>query len=150
MPERSLIGAARLEYRQDPLERLESIRTHMEGLQERVQAVAAETLTSLSGFAPSVLLALATRLFAREQRAPMQTVTTPVPGPQQPLYVAGRRLLMVFPYVPLLGSVRIGIAVFSYAGQLTFGVTGDYESAPDIEVLCAGIEEGVAELLDLS
>ena len=98
----------------------------------------------------AVLLALATRLFAREQRAPMQTVTTNVPGPQQPLYVAGRRLLTVFPYVPLLGSVRVGIAVFSYAGQLTFGVTGDYESAPDIEVLCAGIEEGVAELLDLS
>ncbi len=134
----------------DPLERLELIRAQMGGLQERVQAVAAETLTSLSGFAPPVLLALATRLFAREQRAQMQTVTTNVPGPQQPHYVAGRRLLRVFPYVPLLGSVRIGIAVFSYAGQLTFGVTGDYESAPDIEVLCAGIEEGVAELLDLS
>jgi WS/DGAT/MGAT family acyltransferase len=134
----------------DPLERLESIRSQMEGVQERKQAVAAETLTSLSGFAPPVLLALATRLFAREQQAPMQTVTTNVPGPQQPLYMAGRRLLTVFPYVPLLGSVRIGIAVFSYAGQLTFGVTGDYESAPDIGILCAGIEEGVAELLDLS
>jgi diacylglycerol O-acyltransferase len=43
--------------------------------------------------------------------------------------------------------VRIGVAIFSYAGQLTFGVTGDYETASDIDVLAAGIEEGIQDLL---
>ncbi|MEE9278841.1 MAG: wax ester/triacylglycerol synthase family O-acyltransferase [Myxococcota bacterium] len=134
----------------DPIERLESIRTQLAELKESHQAVAAETLTSLSGFAPPVLLALGSRLFARAQQTLVQTVTTNVPGPQQPLYAAGRRMLTARPYVPLLGSVRIGVAIFSYVGQLNFGVTGDYESAPDIGILCAGIEEGTAELLDVS
>jgi diacylglycerol O-acyltransferase len=53
-------------------------------------------------------------------------------------------------YVPLAGSVRIGVAIFSYAGQLTFGVTGDYESASDIDVLGAGIEAGITDLISAS
>jgi diacylglycerol O-acyltransferase len=56
-------------------------------------------------------------------------------------------MLHAFPYVPLAGSVRIGIAIFSYAGELGFGVTGDYETASDIDILCHGIEEGIEELL---
>jgi diacylglycerol O-acyltransferase len=55
-------------------------------------------------------------------------------------------MLRAMPYVPLSGWVRIGVAIFSYEGQLNFGVTGDWETAPDIQILCAGIEEGVAEL----
>jgi hypothetical protein len=74
-------------------------------------------------------------------------VTTNVPGPQKPLYAAGRRMLTARPYVPLAGSVRIGVAIFSYAGQLNFGITGDFEGAPDIDVLAHGIETGMQELL---
>ena len=56
-------------------------------------------------------------------------------------------MLEAFPYVPLAGHVRIGVAIFSYDGALNFGVTGDYDTAPDIEVLCDGIEAGIGELL---
>ena len=56
-------------------------------------------------------------------------------------------MLHAMPYVPLAGSVRIGVAIFSYAGELSFGITGDYDTTPDIDVLCHGIEEGVDELL---
>ena len=56
-------------------------------------------------------------------------------------------MLESFPYVPLGGHVTIGVAIFSYDGACTFGVTGDYDSAPDIDVLCGGIEKGLAELL---
>ncbi|MGE4608751.1 MAG: wax ester/triacylglycerol synthase family O-acyltransferase [Myxococcota bacterium] len=132
---------------EDPLKRLEAVRAQMEDLKEKKQAVAAEVLTSLSGFAPAVLLALGGRVFARVNQRNVQTVTTNVPGPQQPMYAVGRRMLHAMPYVPLAGSVQIGIAVFSYAGELSFGVTGDYDSAPDIDVLCRGIEEGMEELL---
>jgi WS/DGAT/MGAT family acyltransferase len=132
---------------EDPLERLASIREQLNLLKERKQAVAAEVLTSMSGFAPPMLLALAARVGTRLPQQTVQTVTTNVPGPQQPLYAAGRRMLSAMPYVPLSGTVRIGVAIFSYAGQLNFGVTGDYETAPDIEILCAGIEQGVSELL---
>jgi WS/DGAT/MGAT family acyltransferase len=134
----------------DPVERLRAISAQMDGLKESKQAVAGEALTSLTGFAPPLLLALGTRLATRAPQRNINTVTTNVPGPQAPLYAAGRRMLKAYPYVPLAGQMRIGVAIFSYDGQVNFGITGDYDSAPDIEVLCHGIEAGMDELLALS
>ena len=34
--------------------------------------------------------------------------------------------------------------------MLNFGVTGDYDTAPDIGVLCRGVEDGMSELLKLA
>jgi hypothetical protein len=59
-------------------------------------------------------------------------------------------MIEAYPFVPIFGSVRISIAIFSYLGGLNFGVTADYDSAPDIEVLCDGIEAGVAEYLAIA
>ena len=132
---------------EDPVERLNAIRAQMEGLKESKQAVAGETLTSLSGFAPPLLLALGERVATRVPQRNVNTVTTNVPGPQFPLYAAGRRLLEAFPYVPLGGRIRVGVAIFSYDGALNFGVTGDYDTAHDIVVLCEGIEQGMRELV---
>jgi diacylglycerol O-acyltransferase / wax synthase len=134
----------------DPKERLNSIRAQMEGLKESHQAVAGEVLTSLSGFAPPLLLALGERVATRIPQRNVNTVTTNVPGPQYSLYAAGRRMLEAFPYVPLGGRVRVGIAIFSYDGALNFGVTGDFDTAADVGVLSAGIEEGMTELVDLA
>jgi|SRR5271166_24341 len=133
----------------DPVERLEAISTQMEGLKESKQAVAGEALTTMSGFAPPMLLGLGMRLATKMPQHNVNTVTTNVPGPQFPLYLAGRRMLKAYPYVPLAGHVRIGVAIFSYDGQVTFGVTGDYDSAVDLDVLCRGIEDGMAEMLKL-
>ena len=132
---------------EDPLERLRVVSEQMTGLKESKQAVAGEALTSLSGFAPPELLALGTRVFSRLPQRNVNTVTTNVPGPQIPLYAAGRRMLKAYPYVPLAGHVRVGVAIFSYDGAVNYGVTGDYDTAPDIDVLCRGIEDGMAELL---
>ena len=74
-------------------------------------------------------------------------MTTNVPGPQFPLYVAGRRMVYSYPYVPILGNVRISIAIFSYCGRLFFGITGDYDTVSDIDVLRDGIETGMQELV---
>ncbi len=135
---------------EDPVKRLHAIRAQLQELKESKQAVAAEALTSLSGFAPPLLLALGTRIFSRLPQRMVQTVTTNVPGPQRPLYACGRRMLVAYPFVPLAGWVRIGVAIFSYAGQVNFGVTGDYDTCGDLPLLCHGIEEGVEELLKAS
>ena len=131
----------------DPVERLASVSAQMEDLKCSKQAVAGDVLVSLSGFAPAVLLALGTRLAFRLPQRSINTVTTNVPGPQQPLYLAGRRLLESIPFVPLAGHVRVGVAIFSYDGTLKFGVTGDYDTARDIRVLCEAIEHAMAELV---
>ena len=52
--------------------------------------------------------------------------------------------------VPLFGQVRITVAIFSYDGQVNFGLTGDYDTAPDLDVLRQGIEEGMGRLVELS
>ena len=68
-----------------------------------------------------MLLALGERLATRVPQHSVNTVTTNVPGPQHPLYAAGRRMLESFPYVPLGGHVRVGVAIFSYDGALRSG-----------------------------
>jgi diacylglycerol O-acyltransferase / wax synthase len=131
----------------DPVERLTAISAQMAGLKESKQALAAENLTHMAGFAPPILLSLAGRLGTKLAQNAVNTVTTNVPGPQIPLYAAGRRMLQIFPYVPLGIQLRIGVAIFSYDGSVTFGITGDYDSAPDIKVLADGIGAGMTELL---
>jgi hypothetical protein len=133
----------------DPAERLAAIRAQMDGLKESKQAVAGEVLTSLAGFAPATLLALGARVARGIPQRNVNTVTTNVPGPQFQLYAAGRPMLEAFPFVPIASHVRVGVAIFSYNGMLNYGVTGDYDSAPDIGVLCRGIEDGMSELLKL-
>ncbi len=135
---------------EDPVERLAAVRKQMEGFKRSGQAVAGDALTQLSGFAPPMLLSVSARLATHSEQRLVQTVTTNVPGPQFPLYAAGRQLVYAYPYVPIAGSVRIGIAIFSYLGGLNFGVTGDYDSVPDLEVLTRGIEAGIAELLEIA
>jgi WS/DGAT/MGAT family acyltransferase len=132
---------------EDPVECLMSIRSEMSSFKKHHQSAAADTLNALTAITPPVLLALGARLFAGLEQHTVQTVTTNVPGPQHTLYAAGREMLTAYPYVPLAGSVRIGIAIFSYGGFLTFGITGDYDTAPDIDILAAGIQEGISELL---
>jgi diacylglycerol O-acyltransferase / wax synthase len=134
----------------DPAERLAAIRAQMDGLKESKQAVAGEVLTSLSGFAPALLLALGTRMAFRIPQRNVNTVTTNVPGPQIPLYAVGRQMLEAFPFVPIAAHIRVGVAIFSYNGMVNFGVTGDYDTAPDIGVLCRGVEDGMSELLKLA
>jgi hypothetical protein len=135
---------------EDPAARLDAIRVQMADLKDSKQAVAGEVLTSLSGFAPPMLLALGARLASGLPQRSLNTGTTNVPGPQFPLYASGRRMLESFPYIPLFAQVRVAVAIFSYDGGLSFGVSGDYDSAPDLDVLCKGIEDGLAALAALS
>jgi hypothetical protein len=63
-----------------------------------------------------------------------------------PLYACGREMLEYFPFVPLSHGVRTGVAILSYNRKVSFGVTGDWDTVPDIDVLTNGIESGMEEL----
>ncbi len=133
----------------DPAERLNAVRVQMDGLKSSKQAVAGDVLTSLSGFAPPMLLALGTRIAARSPSLGVQTGVTNVPGPQQALHTLGRTLLASFPFVPVIGQVRVSVGIFSYDGALYFGVTADQDSSSDIDVLTGGVERSMEDLLGL-
>jgi diacylglycerol O-acyltransferase / wax synthase len=135
-------------YVEDPIVRLRTVKAGMDGLKESKQAIGAEVLANVQNFAPPTILAQASRLNFSTRL--FNLIVTNVPGPQFPLYACGRQMLEAFPFVPIAGHVRIGIAIFSYNGMLNFGVTGDYDTAPDIGVLCRGVEDGMSELLKLA
>ena len=130
----------------DPLRRLELIREQMDELKRTSQAVGAQALTGMLGFAAPTLLALGSRSAFQLPQPLVQTVTTNVPGPRLPLYLLGRRLDRVYPYVPIGDNVRISIAIFSYLERFTFGITADRDAVPDLKVLAKGIRRGLAEL----
>jgi diacylglycerol O-acyltransferase len=89
---------------------------------------------------------LATHMIQRLPQRSVNTVTTNVPGPLFSLLCVGRQMLDYYPYVPIMHGVRIGTAILSYNGQLFFGVTGDYDNAPDVGGLATAIAAGVTEL----
>ena len=130
----------------DPVKRLAAVRAELLATKASKEAMAGEALTSLGRFTPFPIASWWVRLaFGLPQRE-IVTVTTNVPGPQQPLYGMGRRLLEIIPYVPIATTLRTGISIFTYCGNVTFGITGDFAANPDLSVLAHGIEDGVAEL----
>jgi diacylglycerol O-acyltransferase / wax synthase len=131
----------------DPRQRLEAVRTELSTLKASNEAAAGEALIALGRLTPYPLASLAVRLAYLLPQREIVTVTTNVPGPRQPLYAMGRKLMELIPYVPIATTLRTGIAIFSYCDTLTFGITGDYDSTPDLDVLARGIEDGVTELL---
>jgi diacylglycerol O-acyltransferase / wax synthase len=128
----------------DPVQRLLSISRDMDGIKESGQAVGAQVLTELSGFAPPTIVAQAARLQARQRL--FNLVVTNVPGPQFPLYMLGRELDAMFPMVPLAENQALGIAIMSYDGQLNFGLNADYDAMPDLETLADGLRASIDEL----
>ena len=130
----------------DPIRRLSLIRQEMDGLKHTHQAVSAEILTAMLGFAAPMWLALGTQAAFRIRQPLVQTVTTNVPGPRSPLYLLGRRLMALHPYVPIGNAVRISVAILSYVDSVSFGVTADYDSLPDLDVFVEGIGRSLAEL----
>jgi diacylglycerol O-acyltransferase / wax synthase len=130
----------------DPVSRLLAISDEMGGVKESGQAVGAQVLTELSGFAPPTIMAQAARLSARQRM--FNLVVTNVPGPQIPLYMLGRRLERMYPMVPLAANQALGIAIMSYDGQLNFGLNADYDALPDVELLAVDLTAAIAELVE--
>jgi hypothetical protein len=116
----------------------------MEDLKDSGQAIGAQVLTQLSGFAPPTILAQAARLQARQRL--FNLVVTNVPGPQMPLYMMGRELDAIFPMVPLAENTALGIAIMSYDGQLNFGLLADFDGLPDVDALAEELRLSTEEL----
>jgi diacylglycerol O-acyltransferase len=129
---------------ENPADCLRQIAAAMENLKKSGQAVGAQVLTNLAGFAPPTILSQAARLQARQRF--FNLVVTNVPGPQFPLYVLGRRLQVLYPVVPLARRQALGIAVMSYDGHLGFGLLGDFDALPDLEAIAKDLEWAIASL----
>jgi diacylglycerol O-acyltransferase len=129
---------------EDPVDCFDLVHASMGRLKESGQAVGAQVLTELSGFAPPTIMSQAARLAARQRF--FNLVVTNVPGPQFPLYLAGRRLKALYPQVPLAERQAVGIAIMSYDGHLHFGLLGDFDAMPDLAALGTDLHAAIEEL----
>ena len=133
-------------YVDDPVERLAVVRQEMGELKESKQALGAEVIAGLSGFAPPTLLAQASRLNFSTRL--FNLIVTNVPGPQFPLYLLGREMEQIVPIAFLPEDHALAIAIMSYNGKVDFGLLADYDAMPDLDAVAAHLEESLAELLE--
>jgi WS/DGAT/MGAT family acyltransferase len=129
---------------EDPVASLRTIGEAMGQIKSSGQAVGAQVLTELSGFAPPNLIGQAARVSIRQRF--INLVITNVPGPQFPLEMAGRELLDIFPMVPLGMNLGLGVAIVSYNGTLNFGLVGDFKIMDDLDELACDLTDALAEL----
>jgi len=131
----------------DPVARLQAIRERIAALRAEHEPEAGQSVTTIAEYGPFPSVALGIRLAFHVPQRQIVTVTTNVPGPRVTLYGLGREVEELLPFVPIADRVRVGLAMFSYRDAMTFGITGDYDSVPDIDVLARGIAASMEQLV---
>src|SRR5271168_1287377 len=135
-------------YIADPIQRLQFVSQAMDGLKESKQALGAEVIAGVQNFAPPTILAQASRLNFSTRL--FNLLVTNVPGPQFPLYVLGREMLEAVPVAFLPENHTLAIAIMSYNGQMNFGLLGDFDAVPHLEVIGENIQEELGALVTLA
>lgn len=125
----------------NPIRRVELVAGCMRNLKNSRQAIVAYGLLAALGMAPSPLLGLALELFSRKASA----VATNVPGPQQPLYLAGCTVREMMFRVPQTGSIGIGISILSYNGRVHVGLIADGKLVPDPDAVIRRFSQRVRQ-----
>ena len=119
----------------DPAARVRAVRDHVARSRVRSEAGATFALVSLLGFLPSWLHGAVLRVLGAKTTA----IVTNVPGPREPVWLAGRRVEDVVFWVPQAASVGLGVSLFSYAGRVLVGVAADARLVPDPRALADGV-----------
>ncbi|MGH2636855.1 MAG: WS/DGAT/MGAT family O-acyltransferase [Actinomycetota bacterium] len=127
-----------------PKRRLALVREGTQHLKDSMMAMSADAIIGLGAYGPGGLLAAAARLASRGPW--FNLVVSNIPGPQQPMYLAGARLVASYPSMPLGENSALSIACTSLAGTMAFGLTGDWDGMPDVDRLALSLDESLAEL----
>ena len=137
---------------EDPLARLAAVYASTSASKTVQHGVAAETMREISQVVPGAILGLAMRAFAAlPQAGPVvsNTLVTNVPGPSEPLYLAGARLDWTTGMGPLADGVGLAHAAGSYLNDFLCQVTADRDQLPDIEFYMECLNDSIDELKTL-
>lgn len=132
----------------DPVARLHAVTSAMATHKANAEAVGADALVQLAGFAPPTMALLGARVASAMTRHLFNVVVTNVPGPQFALYAAGAKMLEMYPVVPLAKGQAVAIGLTSYNGGVFYGLNADRDAMPDLAVLAECLEHAVAELAE--
>ena len=116
-------------YMENPFERVFEVRRRMAELRGSYQPAVALGVLAATGLAPKFVQDIALDILANKASA----VMTNVPGPQQPLYMAGARLAQQMFWVPQSGDIGMGVSILSYNGKVQFGLVTDRHFVADPE-----------------
>lgn len=130
----------------NPLARVYRVADFMRELKNSKQAMMSLGLLAALGMGPAALQKPALELFSRKA----STVLTNVPGPQDPLYMAGSRIREMMFWVPQTGSVGMGISIISYNGKVFSGLITDNRLVPDPRSVVANFRREFENLLHLT
>lgn len=136
-------------YVESALDRLRIVRDTTSRTKAAKAGISARLMTDLSRHVPAATLAGVARLVAggRFTAKFCNLFISNVPGPQQPLFMNGARMVHTFGLAPLADGMGLFIATPSYNGEMTFNIISDREMLPDIEFFRRCLEESCAELL---
>lgn len=134
----------------DPVTQLELVHKRLLHAKESGQREGGKAMISATKAVPFMFSAWTVRLLSRLPQKAVVALATNVPGPRGEQRLLGRRVLEILPIPPIALHLRTGVAMVSYVDQFVFGITGDYDAAPDLEALASGIEDAVARLLEIS
>ena len=130
--------------RMGPRRRLAHVREGTRHLKESMMALGADAIIGLVAFAPGGLLAAAARAVSRGPW--FNLVVSNFPGPQQPMYLAGARVIASYPSMPLGENSALSIACTSLGGTMAFGLTADWDGMPDLDRLALALDESLADV----
>ena len=132
----------------DPAARLRRVHEETTRVKESEQARAASLVIEATGWTPPTINRVLADVLARPLT--WNLVISNVPGPQMPFYLLGRRMLEVYPVVPLSPQNHaLSIGVVSYDGGVFFGVTGDRDLLADIDEVTGDLEAALVEQLSI-
>ena len=126
-----------------PLERLYQVRSRMRALKGSYQPVIALGLLAAVGYGPRILQEQVTSILGANASA----VMTNVPGVQNPLYLAGKRIVEMGFWVPQSGGIGLGVSILSYDGRIHFGVITDEGLVPDPDAIVQRFDDEFDRLL---
>lgn len=126
----------------EPRRRLRVLKQRMDALKRSPEAALTFGMLGMVGMAPAAVERAAVEVLA----AKGTLIVTNVPGPRRPVYLAGTKLAGLMFWVPQSGKVGLGVSIFSYAGQVTVGVSVDAGLVPDPHRLVSGFQDELRAL----
>jgi diacylglycerol O-acyltransferase / wax synthase len=129
-----------------PAERIAAVHEAMASIKDSAAVRAGAILVGASGWAPPLVSSALARAMSGVRA--FNLVVSNVPGPQQPFYLNGCRLLAAHPVVPLNpASQGLSVGILSYDGQVCFGLLADRDLAPPVSAIAAALREALEETL---